>query len=58
MSKRKTVERLEAIIDSLKDSLETVKHNVAENDYVLDQIIRYQEEYKRLTGNWYRPKHL
>ena len=58
MSKRETVEKLEALIDSLRDSLEMVSHNGPETEFVLDYILKFQMEYKDLTGDFYRPKHL
>lgn len=54
MSKHGTITKLEGIIDSLTDSLVVVSHNEVETNYVLSLRNKYQEHYKRLSGNYYR----
>lgn len=56
MSKQKTLTRLEAIIDSLTDSLEIVSHNEIETNYVLKLRKKYEENYKELSGKYYLHK--
>lgn len=52
-AKRKTITRLEAIIDALQDSKEVVSHNLMETELIIDRIIEYQDEFKSLTGHYY-----
>jgi hypothetical protein len=46
--------KLEAVIDSLTDSLEIVAHNKIETEYVLALRTKYEEHYKHITGRYYR----
>ena len=52
--KRKTISRLEALIDATTDSKETVMHNIVELNYLNDKIIEFQVQYRKITGHYYR----
>lgn len=53
MSKEKTIKKLEAILDALDAEKQTVLHNQAETELIIDRIIDFQVEYKRHSGHYY-----
>jgi len=57
MTREKEVKTLEALMDALEAQKQTVAHNLAETELILDRILDYQFEYKQLTGKYYHRKH-
>ena len=58
MSRQKQRLRIEALIDSMRDSLVVVAHNKVETELLLNQILDEEIRYKRNYGVYYRPKDL
>lgn len=48
--------KLEAVIQSLTDSLEIIAHNPVETEYVLSLIEKYKQHYHENTGRHYSTK--
>lgn len=53
MTKQKTISKLEAILDAMETEKQTVLHNYVETNLIVDRIIDYQVEYKKVTGHYY-----
>lgn len=53
--KGKRISRLEGILDSLFDDRNETK-DLDERDKINDKIIRFQLEYKKLTGRYYEKR--
>jgi len=56
MTKRKTVRKLEALMEALEASKPVCVHNPVETEMIIDRIIGYQCEYKKITGHYYSMK--
>ncbi len=57
IKKRKTIQKLEGILEALVSSKPIVSHNYVETDLINDKIIGYQREYKKITGRYYDVYH-
>ncbi len=53
MTKRKTLNTLEALMDALEASKEVCAHNPVETEVIVNRIIKYQNQYIKISGRPY-----
>jgi len=49
--------QLEGLLDAMYESLAIPDHSKQETEYILFEISRLENQYKKRTGHYYTPKH-